>query len=250
MLTSPLKGYKILTSAGLAILLFISWLAATKWVSVLWKQIISFWCEVLGMRYYVTIIHYHIGDLFSFSAPYLHVRSPAPDNVDLLIGAIITLVVFLATFFLPRRHVPLIYSLRVVVFFHICALLFFTFVPLAFPYGVSGYVHTLLIAGLVLISLIPILLAFTYFIFDFRFLKILTLTLLIMLYFVILIPMQFTAHAFILYHNSLLMMPLLFFVFGLPVDVMIFIAFFSWGASWKSRLYEEPVPRGNGFFEE
>jgi len=249
LLTSPLDSYKILTSAGLAAAFFIAWFFAVRWVNILWKEMISFWSEALGMQSYVSIIHYHIGDVFGFSAPYLHVQSPVPDNSDLFIGTIVTLIIFLVTFLLPRRQVPLIYLLRVIVFFHICALLFFTFEPLTFPYGVSGYVHASLIAGLVLISLIPIVLAFTYFIFDFHILKKMTLTLLIMLYFTVSLPMQFLVHAFILYNTSLLMLPLLFFVFGLPLDVMIFIAFYSWGASWKNHLYKEPVPRGNGFFE-
>ena len=250
LLTSSWNGGKLVTSVGLAVALFVGWLFTMKWVSAFWGQLMSFWCEALGMRSYVTIVHYHLGDLFGFSAPYLHLNSPLPGKVELLLGVVVTFIVLLVTFFLPRRYVPLAYLLRIVVFFHACALLFFTFVPFSFPYSASGYVHGLLIAGLALIALIPIVLAFTYFIYDFSFLKKLGLSLLIMLHFVILIPMQFTAHAFVLYHTSMLMLPLLFFILALPLDVMIFIAFYSWGASWKNRLYREPAPRGNGFFTD
>lgn len=249
LLTSPLDGSKLISSAGLAISVFVLWLFSMKWVNILWKEILSFWSEALEMSSYVSIVRYRIGGAIDFSATYLHARSPQPDSADLITGTIVTLIVLLATFLLPRRLVPLIYLLRVIVFFHICALLFFAFGPLPFPYGVSGYVHASLIAGLFLISMIPIVLAFTFFIFDFHILKKIALTLLIMFYFIVFLPMQFLAHAFILDHTSLLMLPLLFFIFGLPLDVMIFIAFYSWGASWKNRLYREPVPRGNGFFE-
>jgi len=249
LLTSPWGKYKFFTSVGLTILLFAGWLISMKWVSMFWRDIMSFWSEMLGIRSYVTIVHYNFENIFVFSAPYFHFRAHLPDHVDLLVGAVITFIVFLVTFFLPRRQLPLVYLLRVIVFFHASALLFFTFRPLAFPFTASGYIHGVLIAGLVLITLIPIVLALTYFIYDFSLLKKFVLTLLIMLHFVILIPMQFVAHAFILYNTSLLMLPLLFFIFGLPLDLMIFIALYSWGASWKNKLYREPVQRGNGFFE-
>jgi hypothetical protein len=250
LLTSPWNGYKLITSAGLAAAFLVGWILVMKWVSALWGWIMAFGCETMGIPSYVTIVHYYFGSLFSFSAPYLYLRSSLPDSAELLIGAVITFVVLIATFFLPRRYVPFIYLIRIVVFFHACALLFFTVVPLAFPYTASGYVHGVLIAGLVLIALIPIVLAFTFFIYDFSLLKKTLLTLLIMLHFTILIPLQYTAHVLVLYHASLLMLPLLFFVFGLPLDVMIFISFYSWGASWKNKLYREPAARGNGFFED
>ncbi len=239
LLTSPWNPRKLVASAGLAVALFAGWIAAMGWVSTFWKQVLSFWSEAFGMRSYVSVIHYTIGGLFPLSAPYLHIPSSAPESGGLFASAVATAVVLVATFFLPRRYMPLTYLLRLVVFFHACALVFFTFAPLSFPYGASGYIHALLMAGQILISLIPLVLAFTYYIFDFSVARKLGLTLLIMLYFVIWIPMQFAAHALVMYRASILMMPLLFFVFGLPLDVMIFIAFYSWGASWKNDLYGE-----------
>ena len=249
LLTSPGGMAKVVSSVGLALVLLAGWLLTVNWASVAWAHMLSFWSDVLGIRSFVTLAHYRFSSVFSFSVPYLYVQSPLPGVFDLVIGAIVTVIVFISTFFLPRRYLPVAYLLRVVVFFQACAQVFFTFVPMKFPYGASGYVHGELIAGLVLIALVPVALAFTYFIFDFSLWKKATLALIIMLYFFLMIPMQFLAHAYALHHTSLLMLPLLFFVFGLPLDVMIFIAFYSWGASWKNRLYREPAPRGNGFFE-
>lgn len=249
LLTSPGGAAKAATSVGLAAVLLAAWLFTMTWVVAGWQKLLSFWTEVLGIPGYVTLVRYRIADLFTFSAPYVHVKSEAPDFVAILVGAVLTIVVFLATFFLPRRHLPLVYALRVVALFQACAQLFFAFLPAAFPYGAAGYIHGVLIAGLALIALVPVLLAFTYFIFDFSLRKKAGLALIIMCYFGLLIPVQYAAHAFVLYHTSLLYLPLLFFVFGLPLDVMIFIAFYSWGASWKNNLYEEDPPRGNGFHE-
>jgi hypothetical protein len=249
LLTSPRSVYKLLSSVGLAVVLLFGWLAIMKWVSALWAGILSFWSEVLGIHGYVTVIHYKIGNVFGFDAAYLHVKSTPPDFVLLIIGAVLTILLLLTSLLLPRRHLPIIYLLRVVALFQACAQIFFTFVPWDFPYGASGYIHGTLIAGLALISLVPILLGLTFFIFDFRLWKRAALALLTMLFLVVFIPIQFTAHAFILYHSSLLFLPILFFVFGLPLDVMIFIAFYSWGSSWRNVLYKEDPPRGNGFYE-
>lgn len=249
LITSPRSTYKTLSSVGLAVVLFIGWLWIMNWVSALWAGILSFWSEVLGIHGYVTVIHYKIGNVFGFDAPYLHVKSAPPDFVLLIIGAVLTILLFLTSLLLPRRHLPLIYFLRVVALFQACAQIFFTFVPWDFPYGASGYIHGTLIAGLALISLVPLLLGLTFFIFDFKLWKRAALALLIMFYLVLFIPMQFAAHAFILYHSSLLFLPILFFVFGLPLNVMTFIAFYSWGSSWRNVLYKEDPPRGNGFYE-
>ncbi len=243
MLTSRHGRAKILSSSALSILLLFGWLSSVSVVSGVWARMLSFWNEVLGIGGYVTQIHYQIGGFYHFRAPYFHVSSATPDDLVIMIGWVVTAIFFVASFLIPRMHLPLIYVVRVVLFFQLCAQVFFTFVPLRFPYGAAGYVHGLLIAGLGLIALVPILLGFTYFIFDFSLLRKVGLALLIILYMALFIPLQFAAHAFILHHASLLVLPLLFFVFGLPFNVMTFIALYSWGASWKNELYERDVPR-------
>ena len=39
----------------------------------------------------------------------------------------------------------------------------------------------------------------------------------------------------------LLLASVLFFVSGLPLNVLVFIAFYSWGFSWRNRLLEQQV---------
>jgi hypothetical protein len=241
LLTSRRGRVKTGSCLGLTAVLFFGWLYAIRWVSVLWADILRFWNDALGMGGYVTLIHYQLGNIYNFKVPYLHVTSAAPDYLILLAGWIVTVILFIASFFLPRRHLPLIYGMRVILLFHLCAQAFFTFMPLSFPYGAAGYVHGVLIACLALISLVPLLLGFTYFIFDYSFWRKVGLALLTMAFLVVFMPMQFAVHAFILHHSSLLFLPVLFFGFGLALDVMIFIAFYSWGASWRNDLYREDI---------
>jgi hypothetical protein len=249
MLTSEASGRsRALQASALSAALLAAWLFLMKWVSGMWAALLSFSTEVLGIQGYVTLVRYRIAGLYDFSAPYVHIRSEAPDFIELLIGWLIALALFIVTFLLPRRFLPLAYLLRVVVLFQTCAQLFFTFMPLVFPYSAAGYIHGVLIAGLAMITVVPVVLAFTHFVLDFTWWRRGGLALMIMVYFIVSIPMQYMAHAFVLHHTSLLYLPILFFVFGLPLNVVAFIAFYSWGASWRCSLYEEYPPRGNGFF--
>jgi hypothetical protein len=241
LLTSRRGRWKWGTCVVLSLGLFLGWLYAVRWVTPFWADIMRFWNDALGMGGYVTLIHYQLANIYDFKVPYLHVTSAAPDYLILLAGWIVTVILFIASFFLPRHNLPLIYGVRVILLFHLCAQVFFTFMPLSFPYGAAGYVHGVLIAGLALISLIPLLMGFTYFVFDYAFWRKVGLTLLIMAHLVVFIPTQFAAHAFILHHSSLLFLPVLFFGFGLALDVMIFIGFYSWGASWRNDLYREDI---------
>ncbi len=242
MLTEPHTAAKILASVLLAVLVFEGWVLSLDWVALAWAEILNFWREVFGLGGYVVIVDYPLG----LSVPYIAVESGFPSLGGWLLGALLTVALFLATFLIPRRYLPIAYLIRIIVFFQATAQVFFAFWPQAFPYGASGYIHGTLIAGLVLISVVPIVLGFTYYIFDYSLGKKIALTLMMMLHLSLFIPLQYMAHAYILHHTSLLFLPILFFVFGLPLDILVFISLYAWGVSWKSLWSSEgvqPEPR-------
>jgi hypothetical protein len=241
MLTSRRGWRKALTGTAMSLVLFAGWLYALRWISVLWADILAFWSDALGLGGLVTLIRYQLGSLYSFDAPYLAVSSAAPDWVVLVGGWVVTIILLIGTYLIPRRYLPLIYIARLVVVFHLLAQVFFTFVPLSFPYSAAGYIHGLLIAGMGLIALVPVMLGFTYSIFDYAWWRKAGLALLIMTYLTMLIPLQYAVHAFILHHLSLLFLPVLFFAFGLPVKIMVFIGLYSWGASWRHNLHRDDI---------
>jgi hypothetical protein len=150
-------------------------------------------------------------------------------------------VLVLVSLLLPRRYLPVSFFLRIVAFFQGCSQLFFAFWPEAFPYSAGGYIHTMLIAGLMIVPLVPIVLGFTYYLFDFSLSRKIGLTAMLMLHLTLLIPLQYAAHGWIMCHSSLLFLPLLFFVSGLPLNVLVFISFYAWGFSWRNRLQEQQV---------
>ncbi len=243
MITSVYQPRRFFFAALTAALLLVVWALSLDWITVFWASVMDFWQTRIGIEGQVSIINYQMGDLVRFSAPYLYFHAGLPSNDLWWAGTIFTALMVLASMLLPRRLLPVSFTLRIVSFFQGCAQLFFVLWPYAFPYRASGYIHGTMIACLMLISLVPVLLGFTYFLFDFKLYRKLGLALLTMLHMVVMIPLQYVLHAYLLAHFSLLFLPLLFFVFGLPLNTLIVIAFYSWGFSWKDDLREEaPLP--------
>jgi YaiO family outer membrane protein len=169
--------------------------------------------------------------------PRIAVAAESPDRLSWWIGAAVTLGLFLAMLKVPDRWLPLRYYVWLLCSVQASAQLFFHFVPAAFPYDVVGYTETLFIAGLFIVGLVPLLYGLTYFSLDFDRKRKLFLTLLTMGHLGIFIPIQYLAHAWILHHGSLLLMPLLFWAFGLSLDVAIVIGIYSWAVSWNPLPY-------------
>jgi hypothetical protein len=200
----------------------------------------DFWAGALGVGAGSGMVPYELGGV-QFSVPYMYVPSGLPTTFLWWVGVALTLVLVLVSLLLPRRYLPVSYFLRIVAFFQACSQVFFAFWPQAFPYSAGGYIHTMLIAGLMIIPLTPIVLGFTYYLFDFSLGRKIGLTAMLMIHLVVMIPLQYVAHAWVMYYASLLFLPLLFFISGLPLNVLVFIAFYSWGFSWKNRLLEQQV---------
>jgi hypothetical protein len=241
LLFSPCDPAKIgevllLVVAGLAL-----WYWSLDFVSRFWSWVLDFWASALGVGGVTGMIHYELVGLIHFSIPDFYAPARLPTTSMWWLGVLFAVALVVASLIVPRAYLPIAYMLRIVAFFQGCSQVFFAFWPEAFPYSVSGYIHTVLIASLMLISLMPIVLAFTYYLFDFGIWRNIALTLVIMGHLTVMVPLQYVFHAWILYHTSLLFLPLLFFVFGLPLSVMVFIAFYSWGFSWKNLLHEQRV---------
>jgi len=232
MITSPHHATKILGMATLTIVVLYVWLFLITWVTRFWGWTLDFWREALGMSGVVEMWSYPFG----IAIPYLQVSAGPPSTGAWLAGLFLMLALFTVSFLLPWRFLPLAYLIRLIAFFQACAQVYFLFWPRLFPYTASGYLHGMLIANLFLISIVPFFLAFTYYIFDFSLGRKIGLTAVIMLYQCMFVPLQYAAHALIMWRASLLYMPVLFFVWGLPLNVMMYITLYGWGMSWKDGL--------------
>jgi hypothetical protein len=74
----------------------------------------------------------------------------------------------------------------------------------------------------------------TYYIFDFGLLKKAFLTAVTMVHLALFLPLQVLLQALFL-QKTVLFMPVLYIIFGMPVNILIIIAFYSWGMTWSFR---------------
>jgi hypothetical protein len=169
----------------------------------------------------------------SFSLPVLAAVTPLPDQRVLLITGGATLGVVLLSFLLPARFTPLRYFLRLLALVQTTALLFFAFSPDPFPYRLEDHVFVLQSAGLVVMGLVPLLLGLTLHVFDLALWRKLLLTLLLLGHLAVFIPLKVLLHAWLILHGTAVLMPVLFLVFGLLLDVFGFVTFYGWALSWR-----------------
>lgn len=242
MITSLHQPRRFFLAALTAACILIVWSLSLDAVSVFWASVMDYWQIRLGIEGQVTLIHYGMGDSIRFSVPHLYFHSGIPSNDLWWGGTILTALLVLVSLLLPHRLLPVSFMLRIVAFFQGCAQIFFVTWPYEFPYRAGGYIHGTMIACLMLISLVPVLLGFTYFLFDFKLRRKIGLAMLTMCHMVVMIPLQYVLHAYLLSKLSLLFLPLLFFVFGLPLNTLILIAFYAWGFSWKDQLRADDRP--------
>ena len=85
-----------------------------------------------------------------------------------------------------------------------------------------------------LVFFVPLLLSFSFYVFEYSLLKKVVGTALIMLGIVLVVPYQYLAHVVLIDAGSLLLMPLLYVLFGLLFDIAVFIALYAWVVSWES----------------
>jgi hypothetical protein len=241
LLFSPFDSTKVSWAVLLLVGFLVVWYLLLGLVSRFWGAVIDFWASVLGFGGVVGTLHYRLFGLIPFTVPDVYVAAGLPDTLTWWAGTVFLIVLVASSFLLSPRYLPVAYLLWVLALFQGCAQLFFAFWAEYFPYTASGYILTVLLASLALISLVPIVLAFTYYVFDFGPARGIALTALMMGHLTVLVPFQYSLHAFILNRTSVLFMPLLFLSVGLPLGVLIFIAFYGWGFSWSHKLRDQQV---------
>jgi len=75
---------------------------------------------------------------------------------------------------------------------------------------------------------------------DFGMLSKALLTSTTMAYLALFLPFQCLLQALVL-QRTVLFMPVLYIVFGMPIDVMLVIGFYSWGMTWSFRWEGQPT---------
>lgn len=210
----------------------------------LWHVLFEFWSAQLASGAKVLVHAVDLGHyMLALSSPDL---GAAPPSTAMWWGTLIgcVLIVLATRFISPDRFLPVTYIIRACVLVQVTALIYFYCWPTQFPYDAAGYLSDALTMALLFLFMVPWILGLTYYIFSFSLLQNCALTTLILAYFVLAFPMQYMLHAYALHHLGLLYMPLFYLVFGVFLDVMMFVALYSWGMSWRWGSSAEGVDSG------
>jgi hypothetical protein len=198
-----------------------------------WHALFDFWLRQIAPEHQVLEYPIDLGR-YLLAMPFPDFSAGAPSSFNWWTSLIVSAVIFLLTYFIPPdRFLPLTYILRACLLIQSTALAYFYFSPSTFPYDLPSYLGNGLVMGLFFLFLIPWILGFTYYVFNFHILQKIALTLLILVYFLLAFPMQYLFHGYLLSELSLLYLPLAYLVLGGFLDVMMFVAFYSWGMSWR-----------------
>jgi len=179
----------------------------------------------------------------SVAIPVYLVEAGWPSNSQLVVGWIVTAVLAFVGAALRGGFVPLGYLLRALAMLQLSAQVWFTLAPPPFPYSLSVYGSSLLATGVVILLLAPFLVGATYFVFDFPLQKKVALGVLLLGHLAVLFPLQATVHVWVIQHASMLAMPMLFLVFGVLLDIFVYVALYGWAMSWRSGRELDAVER-------
>jgi hypothetical protein len=229
-----LKPVNLLSAISLFLLFSGVWLIELPRTCALWSQILAAGIRYLPLHADLLLAERHITSYLTLEIPYLDMDAVPPSLSIWWLTCGVTVLLFAVTFFFPNRWIPVVYLVRGVSLVQVTALVYFALFPAAFPHSPASYMGGLSTYGLALISIVPCLFGLTYYIFDFGLPKKAFLTIVTMAHLTLFMPFQILLQGLVL-QGTILFMPLLYIVFGIPIDVLLIIAFYSWGMSWPFR---------------
>jgi hypothetical protein len=211
-----------------------AWIASLRCICRIWSHLLAKGIAILGLDAQFAVRPYHFTRYVGFEVPYLRMEAVAPDATTWWSTLLVVAFLYAMSCLFSEKLTPLLYLLRAMLLVQLSALGYFLVAPARFPHTPDGYTEGLVSSQIALIAVVPLLFALTYHIFEFSLAKKIALTLLTMAYISVFVPVQLLLQGMVL-EKSVLFMPVLYLVFGLPLDVFIILAFYSWGMSWQTR---------------
>ena len=161
----------LITASCLFVFFSSAWLVLLPQVCGLWTRIFRFGIRFLPLSAEVGMSEHHWTSFLSFDIPYLRMEPVLPSAQVWWLSCAVTTLIFVATFFISKRLIPVIYLLRAVLLVQVIALLYFALIPARFPHTPDSYLAGFVTSGIGLISLVPLIFGLTYYIFDFGLLR-------------------------------------------------------------------------------
>jgi len=229
----------VVTSISLFLSFSYIWVLLLPQLCHFWTAFLALSLRFLPLRATLEIAAHRFSAAYCLEIPYLRIYSVLPSLRTWSLTCAITLLLFAATYLLPKPLAPILYLSRGILLVQATALFYFALWPLHFPHAPDSYMEALISSGIGLISVVPLLFALTYYIFDFGLWKKASLTALTIAHLTLFLPFQVVLQALIL-QTTILFMPVLYIIFGMPVDVLLIIAWYSWGMTWSFRPPAKP----------
>lgn len=241
MVGLPWTLWRLFTTLLLALGGLALFLAALPALGQFWQLLFQWARDLLGLDAPLGDRLLTIRPGITFTLPVLAVPTPQPTARALWIAGAASALVLAVTFALPERFTPLRYFLRLVVLLQSTSIAFFALSPGPLPYLLQDHVFVLQAAGLVVMGLVPLVLGLTLHVFDLALWKKALLTALILGHLAVYLPLKLLLHVELVLRGTALLMPTLFLLFGLLLDVLVFVAFYGWALSWRGELERKQV---------
>ena len=228
-----LSPTRVIESATIALLGTVSWIGLLPTIGRFWGHILAFWGARLELKSDVILVPQGWGSHIHFALPCFGLAAGPPSGTAWWITTGVTVLAFISSFLLAEEALPWAYLIRAFCLLQATALGYFAVASARFPHDLPGYTVSMLVFSCILIGLVPVLYAFTFYLLNFSLVQKLLLTLATVAHLVLFVPQQYMLHIYLV-HASVLFMPVLYFVFGPFLDILAFVGFYSWGMSWKA----------------
>ncbi len=224
---------RVAQSVGLALLGTALWIALLPTVGRFWGHVLAFWGAQLELKSEVILVPQGWGNYIHFALPCFGLAAGPASGTAWWITTGVTALAVIASFLLTEEALPWAYLIRAFCLLQVTALGYFAVASARFPHDLPGYTVSMLVFSCILIGLVPVLYAFTFYLLNFSLVQKVFLTLVTIVHLVLFVPQQYMLHIYLV-HASVLFMPVLYFVFGPFLDILAFIGFYSWGMSWRA----------------
>ncbi|NBX02647.1 MAG: hypothetical protein EBR02_01005 [Alphaproteobacteria bacterium] len=231
----PLSSAALQTAILLPLLLDIILWFNFDTIAAFWTNIINFWMDKMNLGY--SAAHFDMTVLRrTIAIPYPDLPTLYPTTAFVIENLIVSLVLALVTFVIPRVNMPAIYLLRASILIHCTSIAYFLISPNSFPYDIGNYVSGMLALGQYLLFIIPPLMGLLFYVLDFPLWRKMVVTALMLGFFIILFPLQYLLYAMMLASWTMLFMPLLYIMFGPLLNTLMFVCWYSWAMTWRGKI--------------
>ena len=199
-----------------------------------WAATFAFWLPHLALP---TVLETRSGTLlnvlpYAVAAPAFAGRQPDFAIAWISLAACV-MAMSVAVAVLRRAALPLGYLVWAASLIQLVATASFWLLPGAFTHTITSHVGSGLEFALVLLLFTPLLLAFSYYVFDYPLLHKLCGSAVILGGIILVTPYQYLMHVVLIDGASLIVMPVLYVLFGYLFSVAVFIALYAYAMSWE-----------------